>query len=274
MLDYLSQPLAEGEIAAIFDETPLWGARFGKLIFDNLELRPHLTAVDLGCATGFPLLELAHIHGPSCRFIGIDIWGDALRRALHKRQFYGLQQVWLVQADGMAMPLASQSIDLVVSNLGINNFDNPQAVLNECGRVTKAGGRLVITTNLTGHMQEFYAIYRDVLRDFDPVYQEGLYHNEQHRGTPDSVTALVEGAGYTVTRIVRETFTLRYLDGSAFLRHGLTRLGFLSGWRGFLRPEDEVAVFTQLEAALNQHAAHAGELRLTIPALYLEGTRR
>ncbi|MCB9438590.1 MAG: methyltransferase domain-containing protein [Anaerolineales bacterium] len=274
MLDYLTQPIPEEAIPTIFDETPLWGARFGQLILDYLELQPNLTAIDLGCATGFPLLELAHVHGPSCQFVGIDIWGAALRRAVHKQQVYGLQQVLLVQADGIAIPLANQSVDLIVSSLGINNFADPQAVLHECGRVTKVGGRLVLTTNLTGHMREFYAVYREVLRDFDPAYQEGLTHNEQHRGTQASVVALIEGAGYNVSRIVREEFVLRYLDGSALLRHSLTRLGFLDGWRRFLHPEDEQPVFARLEAALNQVAAQAGELRLTIPALYIEAIRQ
>lgn len=272
MLDYLTQPIAENQIVSVFDEMPLWGARFGRLIFEHLELRPHLTVVDLGCATGFPLFELAHMHGLSGQFIGIDIWGAALHRALHKKQVYGLPHVWLVQADGASMPLPNQSVDLIVCNLGINNFENPEAVLAECARVTKTKGRLVLTTNLTGHMQEFYAIYRAVLHDFDPAYQVGLTHNEQHRGTPESVTVLVEAAGFTITHSVRDSFTLRYLDGSALLRHNLTRLGFLDGWRRFLKPNDEVAVFSQLEAALNHYAAEQGELRLTVPSLYLEAT--
>jgi arsenite methyltransferase len=64
---------------------------------------------------------------------------------------------------------------------------------------------------------------------------------------------------------------MRYLDGSAFFNHWLTKLGFLDGWRGVLEPEDEEVVFERLEKRLNDQAAIDSELRMTIPMLYLEG---
>jgi ubiquinone/menaquinone biosynthesis C-methylase UbiE len=54
------------------------------------------------------------------------------------------------------------SFDLVVSHLGINNSPDQRAALLECFVLPKA--RFVLTTNLKGHMQEFYDVYRDVLK--------------------------------------------------------------------------------------------------------------
>jgi SAM-dependent methyltransferase len=67
--------------AEIYDETSFWSARFGALLFDHLEIRRAIRGLDAGCGTGFPLIELAHLHGASSHFTGIDISVDALERA-------------------------------------------------------------------------------------------------------------------------------------------------------------------------------------------------
>jgi ubiquinone/menaquinone biosynthesis C-methylase UbiE len=60
------------EVAAHYDELPLWSAPFGLLLLKHLPLRPHLTVLDVGCDTGFPLLELAQRLGATCRVHGVD----------------------------------------------------------------------------------------------------------------------------------------------------------------------------------------------------------
>ena len=123
----------------------------------------------------------------------MDHWPDALARANFKRRAYAAE-AGLVRGDGAGLPLAAESFDLVTINLGINNFADPHAVLAECARVLGPNGRLALTTNLTGHMQEFYAVFRQVLQD------QGLSNlvpaldaQEQHRGTRVSVTARERG---------------------------------------------------------------------------------
>jgi ubiquinone/menaquinone biosynthesis C-methylase UbiE len=61
------------------------------------------------------------------------------------------------------MSFADGTFDLLVSNLGINNFDDPPAVLCECRRVARPGAKLALTTNLQGHMQQLYGLYAQVL---------------------------------------------------------------------------------------------------------------
>src|SRR5687768_4072562 len=109
---------------------------------ENIAFRKGINILDLACGSGFPLFELAHTVGSSCRLTGIDIWKQALARAKWKQQTYALTNVMLVEADGANMPFADAEFDLIVSNLGINNFSDPQAVVNECARVLKPGGAI------------------------------------------------------------------------------------------------------------------------------------
>jgi ubiquinone/menaquinone biosynthesis C-methylase UbiE len=230
--------------------------------------------LDLGCGNGFPLYELAHVLGPTSRLWGADIWREALARARSKQDVYQLPNVAVAAADGAQLPFAGASFDLIVSNLGVNNFENAAAAFEECARVARPGAVLALTTNVQGHMAELYSVFRHVLEEIgNPTYLERLSANEQHRGTRESLVAMLTAAGWTPSRAVGTSFTMRYADGSALLRHNLTRFGFLGGWKAVVDEADRRRVFDELEHHLNHHAEHEGELRMTIPALYLEAIR-
>ena len=115
-----------------YDELPLWSAPFGLMLLDRIPMKPELSVLDVGCGTGFPLLELAGRLGPSSRLVGIDTWSAALERARAKATSYGLENVRIVEGDAARMAFDDGSFDLVTSNLGINNFEDPDAVLRQC----------------------------------------------------------------------------------------------------------------------------------------------
>jgi len=247
---------------AVYDELSFWSSRFGALLFDHLELRRGIRALDVACGAGFPLFELAHVHGPSSRFTGLDLWREALNRARRKIAVYGLTNVDLVEADASAMPFADESFDLITSNLGINNFVDPPRVIAECHRIARRGARIVVTTNLTGHMAEFYEIFRQTI---PPHLIPALDAQEAHRGTRAGVEQLLTDAGFKLTRVVEDEFFLRFADGTAMFRHHLVQF-FLDGWRGVT---DDPAIYAALEEKLNA----ASPLRMRVPMLYAEAVR-
>ena len=276
MTTYLQHPpdLHDPAVAAVYDELSFWSARFGALLFAHLPIPRAGRILDLGCGTGFPFFEVAHTCGPACQVVGIDNWREAIDRARFKWSVYRPANARLIRGDGARLPFAGAAFDLLVSNLGINNFADPATVLAEAWRVLKPGGRIAVTTNLQGHMQEFYAVFREILQEQGHLAcLPRLATQEAHRGTADSHAALFRNAGFAITRAVPDQFYLRYRDGTALFNHPLTRLGFLDGWRSVLTPEIEPAVFAALEQRLNALADQTGELRLTIPMLYLEGQK-
>jgi ubiquinone/menaquinone biosynthesis C-methylase UbiE len=258
----------------VFDEASLWSARFGLFLLNRLPLRPNLDILDLACGTGFPLFELAHMYGATCRVTGVDSWKDSVERARAKLNIYQLPNVRVLEADAAHLPFEDDAFDLIVSNLGVNNFADPYAVFAECFRVAKPGAHIVLTTNTVGHMKEFYEVFRQTLQELQkPGYLERLQVNEEHRGTKESICSMLQACGFPIAKIEEESFRLRYLDGNALFNHSLTQLGFLDGWRQVVDAEDEERVFTRLENKLNQIAAAQGELRMTVPMLYLEGEK-
>jgi arsenite methyltransferase len=276
MPDFLHRTydLHQPELAAAFDQVSFWSARFGAFLFEHLPLRPNLAILDLACGTGFPLFELAQVYGATCQVTGIDQWKEAVERGRAKQQAYQLPNVQILEADAAQLPFGEREFDLIVSHLGINNFADPEAVLAECFRVAKPQASLVLTTNPSGHMRELYALFREVLLELhQSMYLERLQQNEEHRGTKASLSGMLQAAGFHTVKIQEGAFQLRYLDGSALFHHLLTQVGFLDGWRQVVDAEDEEPVFALLETRLNQVAQARGELRLSVPMLYLEGEK-
>lgn len=276
MTEYLSfhLDLTRPEAVASYDELPLWSAMAGLLLLRHVPLGRETRALDVGCGTGFPLLELAQRLGPGATVTGIDPWGAALERARRKAEAWGVRNVEIVEGDAGAMPFAEGAFSLVVSNLGLNNFADPAAALAECSRVLRPGGRLALTSNLRGHMGEFYEVFASVLRERgDADALERLDEHVRQRSTVARISALLAGAGFAVERVEEEPQVMRFADGGALLRHHFVKLGFLGGWKGVVDEDDRPEVFAAVEAALDRVAEERGGLELAVPLAYVEAAR-
>jgi len=260
------------QVLSAYDELPLWSAMFGLLLLEEVPLANVTSVLDVGCGTGFPLIELAERLGRNVDVHGIDPWSSGLKRAAEKIESRGTTNVTLHEGNASAMPFADQTFDLIVSNLGVNNFDDRAAAIRECRRVARDGATLALTTNLQGHMQEFYDVFEEVVRDNDDALGKLRKHVE-HRATIASVRALLEEGGFTVTRVVERRGLMRFADGTALLNHHFIKLGFLDAWKKIVEGNERI-VFARLGDALDEIARQTGELRLTIPMAYVEATCR
>jgi arsenite methyltransferase len=246
-----SSDLSDPGTISSYDETWLWSARFGFMLLDRVSLRPGMRVLDVGCGTGFPLFALGAALGPGSMVVGIDPWAGALKRARVKRDAYAMTQAHLARGNAACMPFADAAFDLITSNLGVNNFDDPPAVLRECARVLRSGATIALTSNLRGHMRELYDEFRVLLveqGETDAVQR--LDEHMGHRATPESVRELLEGAGFDIVREDPADFGLRYASGTALLWHWFIRIGFLPAWREVAGPRDRELI-PMLEERLN-----------------------
>lgn len=273
---YLSKKidLTNPELVPIIDELSLWSSYFAKLILSNIEMKPNLRVLDLAFGTGVPLFELAQRLGDSCQIVGLDTWEAAIEHARWKQSIYQLKNIEIIQGDGTKMPFEEESFDMIISNLGVNNFEDSETAIRECFRVLKKGGKLILTTNLEGHFREFYSVFETVLPDMkrrDLIKK--MKNQEAHRGTVESVRELLENNGFSISKIIKDKFHWRYLNGTAFLNHNFIIMGWMDGFRSILEGEDEALIFSKIEEKLNAEAEWTGELKLTVPMLYLEGIK-
>ncbi len=261
------------EIAFVYDELPLWAARPGQLLLNNLPLAPSIKALDIGFGTGFPLLHLAQRLGPSSKIYGIDLWKKALEKARRKIEIMGLTNIEILEGDAIDIPLPDQEIDLICSNLGLTNFAQPQQVVKECKRLLKSGGQLAISSNLVGTFQEFYDCFLATAKSLQaPKIENEIWKNIHSRSTVDSIHQLLTSQGFTINKTVEEVYTMRYLNGSAFLNDYFIIMGFLPSWKSAVPEAEQLTFFTELEKRLNEYASEHGALVLQVPIAYVEAT--
>jgi arsenite methyltransferase len=250
---------------AALDELPLWSAPFGLRLLDVVPLDSGATVLDVGCGTGFPLLELAHRLGPRARLVGLDPWPGALARAQAKCRVQEAKGVLLVRGVAERLPLGDGTVDLVVSNNGLNNVRNLRAALGECARVTRTGGRLVFTMNLPGTMRSFYDALEAALAERGLDAAPVTAHIRAKRPPVGEVEAAVGAAGFELAGRSEDAFALRFAGAAALFSHWLVRVGFLEPWRETVPATAREAVFADVARRLDARAAPGEGLRLDVP---------
>jgi len=261
------QPWQDPDVVAVFDELPLWAAPFGLVLLETVALRGVTAALDVGCGTGFPLLELAERLGPGARVCGLDPWREALERVHQKVQQYGLAHVGIVEGVAESMPFGDAAFDLVVSNNGLNNVQDQARALAECCRVMRPDAQFVLTMNLPGTMHELYAAVVEWLEESGRAALVPAVHAQiaSKRQPRPETEARLAAAGFRIASVSERAFTMRFASGRALLQHHAIRLAFLPAWLGIVPAADAAAFAAALERKLDAIAARNGEIVLTIP---------
>jgi arsenite methyltransferase len=103
------------------------------------------TVLDLGSGAGADVLISARRVAPSGRAIGLDMTDEMLELARANAREAGVGNVEFVKGYIEEIPLADESVDVVISNCVINLAADKQRVLSETARVLRSGGRFAVS---------------------------------------------------------------------------------------------------------------------------------
>jgi demethylmenaquinone methyltransferase/2-methoxy-6-polyprenyl-1,4-benzoquinol methylase len=112
-----------------------------------LKAKPGESILEIGFGTGHSLVSLAKAVGPKGRVLGLDLSDKMTKIAKENLAKAGLiERARIRCGDAAQLPYPAGSVDGVFMSFTLELFDTPEIpkVLDECKRVLRPGGRMVV----------------------------------------------------------------------------------------------------------------------------------
>jgi SAM-dependent methyltransferase len=154
-------------------------------------IREGETVLDLGSGGGFDAFLAAHQTGKTGKVIGVDMTPQMITLSRQNAEKGNFDWVEFRLGEIEYLPVADQTVDVIISNCVINLSPEKQQVFNEAYRVLKKGGRLAVSDVVaTAEIPE------DVLKDME-LYSACV----SGASTIDELENMLRTSGFTNIRI-------------------------------------------------------------------------
>jgi SAM-dependent methyltransferase len=229
----------------------------------------------VGCGTGYPALEILHKMDDQGRIIAIDPSSPMLDEARVKAGPLSGKRIFFRSESALPkLSFTDDVYDLVVCNAGLQEFDDPESAIRDFARVTKPGGRVIVTLPLAGTYQQFFDLFREVLIKLDrseaidrlDAYLTRYPAVEQAKAWFEDACLTDLSADYT-------QFTLLFKSAREFFFAPVIEYGPLSEWKAIAgKGEAMQKVFWECKAAIDAYFG-ARPFAVTVEAACVRGRK-
>jgi SAM-dependent methyltransferase len=147
--------------------------------------------VDLGSGGGFDCFLSSKQVGDTGKVIGVDMTPEMISKARNNANKGNFKNVEFRLGEIENLPVANDTVDVIISNCVINLSPNKGQVFKEAFRILKNNGRLaisdiVLTNNLPEHIKKDIEMYSGCISGASPI---------------NELTELLEVAGFADIKI-------------------------------------------------------------------------
>lgn len=152
------------------------------------ELQTGEVVLDLGSGGGFDCFLASRHVGETGHVIGVDMTPEMIGRARANAAKGGFKNTDFRLGEIEHLPVADQTVDVIISNCVINLSPTKQQVFDEAFRVLRSGGRLAISDIVT--TAELPA---EIINDLDVLYSGCI----SGASSVDEIKAMLMQRGFT-----------------------------------------------------------------------------
>ncbi len=255
-LDRLQVRRAFGRAASRYVEHAVLQREVGERLLDRLDGYAGFAPtriLDVGCGPGVALAALAQRY-PQAQVLALDLALPMLQQATE----HGAARTSRICADAQALPLASDSVDLLHSNLCLQWCDDPGLAIAEFARVLRPGGVLLFSTFGPDTLKELRAAFAAV---------DAAPHVSRFIDMHDIGDGLLT-TGFRDPVMERDDFVLTYADVRTLMRE-LHAIGAGNADARRARVLTGKTHFAQVVAAYEAHRSD-GILPATYEVIYAQ----
>ncbi len=166
-------------------------------------LRKGETVLDLGSGAGFDCFLASIEVGKGGKVIGVDVTPEMIEKAKENSRKLNSANVEFRLGEIENLPVADNSVDVVISNCVINLSPEKRKVFAEAFRALKPGGRLMISDMVL--LKELPDVLKNLVEAYVGCLSGSLLKDEYIR--------TIKAAGFQDVRIVDEiSFPMELID--------------------------------------------------------------
>lgn len=169
---------------------------------NHADLKEGEVVLDLGCGKGMDVFNTAKKVGKSGKVIGVDMTPKMIETARKIEKGRGFTNTEFRLGEIEHLPVADNSVDLVISNCVINLSTDKAQVFKDILRVLKPGGRISISDMV--HIKELPQSVLDDPNMYGTCVAGGM--------TVPARKELLEKVGFTDVNIIIQKVTPEYVS--------------------------------------------------------------